>query len=54
MSKAKEASALVERLRADMGGHNSLGSRVAQEVLRLRLEGQEELADALAALGSGQ
>lgn len=44
--------AAVERLRADMGGHNNLQSRIAQEVLRLRGEGQEELADALAAYGS--
>lgn len=49
MSKAK-AEAIVELLRHDMGGHNDLDSRIAQEVLRLRGEGQEELADELSAL----
>lgn len=45
------ASAAVERLRGDMGGHSCLESRIAQEVLRLRGEGQEGLADELAAIG---
>src|SRR5690242_8162850 len=49
MSKAK-AEAIVELLRHDMGGHNELDSRIAQEVLRLRGEGQEELAAELDAL----
>lgn len=49
MSNSK-AQAIVELLRHDMGGHNDLDSRIAQEVLRLRGEGQEELADELNAL----
>jgi len=49
MSDSK-AEAIVELLRRDMGGHNNLDSRIAQEVLRLRGEGQEELAAELDAL----
>lgn len=48
-----QVAAIVERLRSDMGGHNSMESRIAQEVLRLRGEGLEELADELAAQGAG-
>lgn len=46
----ERAKAIVERLRSDMGGFNSLSERIDQEVLRLRGEGQQEVADELAAL----
>lgn len=50
MTKASlQVEAIVEGLRHDMGGHNSMESRIGQEVLRLRGEGQEELANELAA-----
>jgi hypothetical protein len=45
-----QAQAIIELLRQDMSGHNDLDSRIAQEALRLRGEGQEELAAELEAL----
>lgn len=45
----EQAQAVLARLRADLGG-NRLEQRVAMEVLRLRGEGQFDLADQLAAI----
>lgn len=46
MNKAVEAT--IERVRSDLGGW-SLAERIEMEILRLRGEGQTELADAVAA-----
>ena len=52
------AMAVVERLRDDLGSTDTGGStvsmrlRIEQEVLRLRGEGQEDLANELAAYGA--